>query len=289
MRKLPARKPRTECDCHPVASIISGIVAPRLAFRSVMTAAAFEPGREGGAGDADFAGVTALDFVLGARAMTASPSSAPAQCRRSHHPKPREPRGEPLLLPAVCTRQPTAHSNASRALEVQSNVRLRSRTCGRSISRATAVLRDCPAASRLTPTNQGGRCRLRRTPSSQGSLASLGFATRQEHRDPASEPRTRCRGAQQQVTSPHFIACSVFECGNRLRPQGLPRPSGISLSARTSYSAARLSRLLSHERVAHGKCWTLHFGIRRSSAHVMSWLKASTWSSCLPFGKARTS
>ena len=108
MRKLPAMKPRTECDCHPVASIISGIVAPRLAFRSVMTAAAFEPGRDRGAGDADFAGVTAFDFVFGVRAMRASPSWARAQCRRSHCPKPPEPRGEPYLCRpfAPVSRQP---------------------------------------------------------------------------------------------------------------------------------------------------------------------------------------
>ena len=147
LAQTPREKARTECDCHPVASIISGIVAPRLAFRSVMTAAAFEPGRDGGAGDADFAGVTALDFVFGVRAMTASPSWAPARCRRSHYPKPREPRGEPLFLPTVCTRRPTAHSNASRALEVQSDVRIRSQLSGapvRGRSQSCAVIGSSP-------------------------------------------------------------------------------------------------------------------------------------------------
>jgi len=75
-----------------------------------MTAAAFEPGRHGGAGDADFAGAAALDLVFGVRAMTASPSWALGQSRGSHCPKPREPRGEPLFCRpfAPVSQQPTA-------------------------------------------------------------------------------------------------------------------------------------------------------------------------------------
>ena len=34
MRSAPAEKPRIECDCQPVASINSGIVAPRFDLSS---------------------------------------------------------------------------------------------------------------------------------------------------------------------------------------------------------------------------------------------------------------
>lgn len=55
-------KPRTECACHPVISMMSGIVVPRFALSSEMTAAAFVPARTSGVDGTDFGG---RDFALG--------------------------------------------------------------------------------------------------------------------------------------------------------------------------------------------------------------------------------
>src|SRR5215208_4632309 len=44
LRTMPARKPRTECCCQPVAFIIAAIVAPSGDRSIVITRACFEPG-----------------------------------------------------------------------------------------------------------------------------------------------------------------------------------------------------------------------------------------------------
>src|SRR5437867_281120 len=44
LRTTPARKPRTECCCQPVASIIASIVAPPGDFSIAITRACLEPG-----------------------------------------------------------------------------------------------------------------------------------------------------------------------------------------------------------------------------------------------------
>src|SRR5215475_9885851 len=44
LRTTPARKPRTECCCQPVAFIIASIVAPPRNFSMPITRACLEPG-----------------------------------------------------------------------------------------------------------------------------------------------------------------------------------------------------------------------------------------------------
>src|SRR5262245_45734112 len=44
LRTTPARKPRTECCCQPVAFIIASIVAPAGDFSIAITLACLEPG-----------------------------------------------------------------------------------------------------------------------------------------------------------------------------------------------------------------------------------------------------
>src|SRR5215208_3419783 len=44
LRTMPARKPRTECCCQPVAFIIAAIVVPSGDRSIVITRACFEPG-----------------------------------------------------------------------------------------------------------------------------------------------------------------------------------------------------------------------------------------------------
>src|SRR6266404_1891155 len=45
LRTTPAKKPRTECCCQPVAFMIAAIEAPAVACNIAVTRACFEPGR----------------------------------------------------------------------------------------------------------------------------------------------------------------------------------------------------------------------------------------------------
>ena len=116
-------------------------------------------------------------------------------------------------------------------------------------------------------------------------------------------PRLRdCLAPTTNPVTPSF-ASPCFECGNQLaRPEAPALPSssgpGDDLIPPVCRRHARHARAQppdrqpacrpasdsSHEselaQDSHRKCWTLHFGIRRSSAHVMSWLRASRAADC---------
>ena len=93
MRSAPAKKPRIECDCQPVASIKSGIVAPRFDLSSEMMAAALLVSRGAAvaaAGDFLFSEVSRFRFdILGTSHGRRLLIAAPALCWRSHYPQPR--------------------------------------------------------------------------------------------------------------------------------------------------------------------------------------------------------
>lgn len=127
-----------------MASIICGIVVPRLAFRSAITAAAFEPGRDVSVADADLGRATALGLIFGVRVMGVSilgagpyagarTTQSPANCKASLYFDDRS------HLPA------NSHSNASRANEVQS---IRTLNIAISLEKTCAMALPAAVASR---------------------------------------------------------------------------------------------------------------------------------------------
>jgi hypothetical protein len=145
---VPARKPRTLCCCQLVASMSSGMVVPSARFSSCRSTACFVMRAPTGccAGGAlrlpravVFAARSRVDAALfpGARrevadrlvsadllvelvGMASAPWLSERRHWRSHHPKPRVPRGEPRVVGLGSYAPTDTRTNAWFGGEVQS-------------------------------------------------------------------------------------------------------------------------------------------------------------------------
>src|SRR5450759_1042513 len=126
LRTTPARKPRTECCCHPVAVTIAAIVTPEGVWSIATIRACLVAGRavvfdEAGrdcvrdlsllvfrVGERVAAFGFDLGLVMGSSEVYATPSAAPPQPRPSKTPGRARPRSAPQRPQATT---PTLRSN----------------------------------------------------------------------------------------------------------------------------------------------------------------------------------